>query len=93
MEIFLGYAPAGGNDSVTQCLFFKTLVRNHCGRDPDGAFLKTMIGKGKSGMSVEFEPEIPGAMAWAKRVEEMAERTWFEIEHGKKPEVKITIRR
>jgi len=30
----LGLAPASGNDSVTQCNFFKALMRNLIGRDP-----------------------------------------------------------
>jgi hypothetical protein len=87
----LGVAPAFGNDSVTQCLFFKQLMWTKIGRNHDGAFLKTIVGDRKRGMAVEYYPDVPGAEDWAMKAKELSSRLWDLVE-GKDPAYRIVAR-
>lgn len=91
----LGFAPATGRDAVTQCSFFKALMWNQIGRNPEGAFLRTISDEvnRKLGMAVEYDPDVEGAYKWAKRAQEMAEGVWDQVAHGRRPECRILERR
>lgn len=92
IQFELGCAPASGNDSVTQCNFFKALMRQLVGHDPDGAYLKTTAGNGRRGMAVEYDPTVPGAEEWAKQVREAAELIWRRVAQGDYPHERIVMR-
>lgn len=77
---FLGMAPARGNDAVTQCSFFKVLMREAAGRDPNDAYMHTVTGKdGIIGMMVQCDEAIPSAVRWRDFVVEMAPQVWHEV--------------
>lgn len=92
----LGRAPANGRDAITQCLFFKTLMHNDIGRDPNGAWLHIAAPNGADGreMVVEYDPETPGALAlaYAKAAEEHAEQVWEQVA-GRQPTHEHVLRR
>jgi len=78
--IALGFAPSQGKAGVDECLAFKEKLRAAVGvRDPDGAFLQTVIEEGRRGIQVVFDPEIEGASAWASRAGMAAEGVWGAI--------------
>ena len=59
-----------------KCIFRLFRLRAAIGRDPDGAFLRTVIEGDQRGMAVEYDPDTPGAYIWARKAEELAERVW-----------------
>jgi hypothetical protein len=77
----LGYSPASGNDSVTHCMFFKAVLRERIGRDPDGAYIRTIVAGRKRGLEVEFDPEVPGATCWAEQALAEADGCWEQVLH------------
>lgn len=80
ISLSLGYAPAKGTDAATQCLFFKSLMRMAIGRDPDGAYLHINgVGSRGAEMVVEYSPDTPGALEWAKKAQERAEYVWEQV--------------
>lgn len=86
LHISLGVAPARGGDAARECLFFKALMRNIIGRDPDGAWLH-MIGVGHDGMEmlVEYDQNVLGALEWAKKAQEHAEQVWEQVAGRQQP--------
>lgn len=90
LAISLGKATANGKDAMTQCLFFKTLMRNAIGRDPDGAWLH--MADDRQEMLVEYYPDVPGAFDWAKKAESAAELVWEQVAGRGKPNESIVKR-
>ena len=91
-ELTLGKAPALHRDGAAQCAGFKAFMTNHIGR-VDGAFLSIFHDGEKSGVRVIYDPDICGALAYAKQAEELAEMVWEEVIHKKEPEYRILIRK
>ena len=58
-------------------------MRDMIGRDPDGAYMKTVVEGRKRGLEVEYDPDIPGALEWAKQAREQSEWVWNQVVNGR----------
>lgn len=75
--IALGFASGSGKQGVDECKLFKEKLRAAIGsRDPDGAFLQTVVDEGRRGIQVVFDSEIEGAEDWSRRAADLARGVW-----------------
>lgn len=84
----LGFAPGTGRVTVDQVSSFKEKLRDKLKqRDPEGAWLETVVDGERRGVQVVYDPETPGASEWASRAFQAAEGIWEAI--GKAAQKKV----